>query len=316
MTLTNPKPKATVAVVAAIIRNQHNDILLARRAQHAHQGGLWEFPGGKIESGELPTQALQRELKEELGIRGQLDYPLITIQHDYADKSVQLDVWQVRCTDVAYGKEGQDIRWIKAHELNNYTFPAANQGIVKAALLPDHYAISPDLGNDDNAFLNAIDHSLQHGIKLLQLRLADANAYARVLPKVLQLCQAQGTDLYLNSNVLHSHITIPSQCGIHLKSSALASYSANTPHRLAASCHHQADIQRANALKTEFMVLSPVKTSSSHPEAQPMNWLQFWQLSQYANSPIYALGGLQTQQLDCARAHGAQGIAGITCYFT
>mgnify|MGYP000031044825 CR=1 FL=1 len=88
-----------VQVVAAVIRAPDGRVLLAQRPQHKHQGGLWEFPGGKVEPGETEVVALQRELQEELGLRAETLSPLIRIQHDYPDKSVELSVWQVtHCT--------------------------------------------------------------------------------------------------------------------------------------------------------------------------------------------------------------------------
>ena len=97
-----------IQVVAAVIRDAEDNILITRRAQHVHQGGLWEFPGGKREAGETAPQALARELNEELGIQVLEAVPLIKVNHDYGDKQVQLDVWTV--TDFAgeaWGREGQ-----------------------------------------------------------------------------------------------------------------------------------------------------------------------------------------------------------------
>ena len=83
-------------VVAAVIHNPRGEILIARRPLHKHQGGLWEFPGGKIEDGEEAAQALIRELQEELGITPTAFRPLLTVEHHYPDKSVRLEVWRDR----------------------------------------------------------------------------------------------------------------------------------------------------------------------------------------------------------------------------
>lgn len=84
-----------VHVAAAVIRGVDGRILLARRADTQHQGGLWEFPGGKVEADESVATALSRELQEELGIQVTTARPLIKVQHDYPDKQVLLDVWEV-----------------------------------------------------------------------------------------------------------------------------------------------------------------------------------------------------------------------------
>lgn len=123
-----------VSVAVAVIQNRLGEILIARRADDAHQGGLWEFPGGKIESGETAEFALARELEEELGILVEKAHSLIKVEHTYPDKAVLLDVWRVTSfTGEAVGREGQPIKWVTFNELDNYDFPAANQPILAAA---------------------------------------------------------------------------------------------------------------------------------------------------------------------------------------
>lgn len=108
-------------------------ILIACRPESAHQGGLWEFPGGKVETDEPVQAALARELDEELGITVTGSQPLIEIKHDYGDKQVFLDVWWVTAfSGEPEGKEGQPIVWVKPEKLNDYAFPAANQPIITA----------------------------------------------------------------------------------------------------------------------------------------------------------------------------------------
>lgn len=121
-------------VVAAVIVDEQTDkILLARRPQNKHQGGKWEFPGGKVEPAELPAVALQRELEEELGIvaaSGGMSQ-FIEIRHRYPDKNIFLDVWLVSAfTGEPYGKEGQEVRWFPKGYLADLEFPAANAPIL------------------------------------------------------------------------------------------------------------------------------------------------------------------------------------------
>ena len=104
---------------------------------------MWEFPGGKVESGEPVQIALSRELDEELGIQVNGARPLIRISHHYPDKSVLLDVWWVDAfTGEAHGREGQPVRWVRPKQLNEYEFPAANRPIVTAAQLPSRLWIT------------------------------------------------------------------------------------------------------------------------------------------------------------------------------
>ncbi len=120
-----------VRVAVAVIFNKKNQVLIAKRASHQHQGDKWEFPGGKVESNETPTEALKRELKEELGIDIQSTNHLIDINHKYVDKAVHLAVFEVRdWQGESEGREGQPIRWVDKSALNQYKFPTANAGIL------------------------------------------------------------------------------------------------------------------------------------------------------------------------------------------
>ncbi|MCL4104209.1 UNVERIFIED_CONTAM: hypothetical protein GTU68_035071 [Idotea baltica] len=124
-----------VHVAVGVILDSERRILITRRAKEAHQGGLWEFPGGKVEQGETVQQALSRELDEELSISVSHSESLLQVRHDYADKPVLLDVWLVSSfTGEASGMEGQPLVWAQLSELGDYHFPAANQPIVEAIL--------------------------------------------------------------------------------------------------------------------------------------------------------------------------------------
>lgn len=125
--------KKRVHVAVGVISDGADRILIARRAEHLHQGGLWEFPGGKVEAGETVEQALRRELFEELAIEVAAQQPLLTIAHDYSDKSVLLDVWWVsEFFGEPQAREGQPLRWVDIAKLHEFEFPAANQPIIAA----------------------------------------------------------------------------------------------------------------------------------------------------------------------------------------
>ncbi len=107
-------------------------ILIAKRALEAHQGGLWEFPGGKVEAGESVQEALTRELQEELSIEPTELEPLMEIHHEYSDKTVWLDIWLVsQFHGEPAGLEGQPIQWVAVEQLDQYEFPKANQPIIE-----------------------------------------------------------------------------------------------------------------------------------------------------------------------------------------
>lgn len=121
-----------VHVAVGVIKNTNNQILIAKRADDAHQGGLWEFPGGKIENGESVLDALKREFKEEVDININDAEPLMEIKHDYGDKAVLLDIYLSKdFSGIATGVEGQIIEWVGIDKLDSYSFPEANKAIIK-----------------------------------------------------------------------------------------------------------------------------------------------------------------------------------------
>ena len=123
--------KKQVHVAVGVIKKD-DLIFIAKRHELQHQGGKWEFPGGKVEAGETVTQALARELNEEIGIDVQSSTPFLEIHHDYPDKSVHLDIHLVEEFDgEARHLEGQDHKWVAISDLNNYEFPAANVVIIE-----------------------------------------------------------------------------------------------------------------------------------------------------------------------------------------
>jgi len=121
--------KIVHVAVGVIIREQQ--YFLTKRLESAHQGGKWEFPGGKVEKDETVAQALYRELQEEIAIDTLSCYPLIEINHDYGDKRVLLDVYVVdNFQQEPIAQEGQESAWFTLKELVNLDFPAANKAIV------------------------------------------------------------------------------------------------------------------------------------------------------------------------------------------
>ncbi|SFD23383.1 8-oxo-dGTP diphosphatase MutT [Pseudoalteromonas denitrificans] len=126
--------KKTVHVAVGIIK-KNNKIFICKRSAEQHQGGKWEFPGGKVESNETVTQALTRELKEEININVLSSEPFDQIHHDYTDKSVYLDIHLVENFEgMAVGHEGQESRWVDIKRLIDYEFPEANKVIIEKLL--------------------------------------------------------------------------------------------------------------------------------------------------------------------------------------
>ncbi|NYA44401.1 8-oxo-dGTP diphosphatase MutT [Serratia fonticola] len=119
-------------IAVGIIRNPQQEIFITRRAAGSHMAGFWEFPGGKIEQGETPEQALGRELLEETGIHANQVRLLEVLEHRFTDRIVTLNFYLVEdWKGEPYGREGQPMRWVKQADLREEEFPEANVSIIK-----------------------------------------------------------------------------------------------------------------------------------------------------------------------------------------
>lgn len=311
-------PDDVLHVAVGVLFDEQGRVLLARRPLHVHQGGLWEFPGGKIELGETVHTALQRELREELGVDVVSTQPLIRIRHDYADRKVLLDVHRVN--DYAgepTGCEGQGLCWIEREDLTAYSLPLANRPVVTAIRLPSRYVITPEV-DDENVFLQRLDELVQSGAELIQLRVKClAERALLVLAKqAVAICHRGNAKLLINGSP-----ALAEACnadGLHLSSQALLALAERPVAKdkwLAASCHNQQQVSHAQAIDVDFIVLTPVCVTATHPQSEPLGWDKFGQLVETATVPVYALGGMSPEMLMQAQELGGQGIAAIRAFW-
>ncbi len=300
---------------AAIISADQKQVLIARRPSNVDQGGLWEFPGGKLAPYETGLEGLKRELHEELGVEIVRAQPLIRVHHEYPDKHILLDVWQVHeFAGEPFGREGQAVRWVPMEELANYPFPAANLPILRAVMLPTEYLITKEEA-DEARFDTLLERALKEdNIRLVQLRAKqlDEAAYLKRAERALRMCHEYGAKLLLNGEpALLEHVDAD---GIHLTSERLMQLDRRPIAEqkwLSASTHDQTQLSKAALLGCDFVTLSPLRTTPSHPEVAPMGWHDFQQLVERAGMPVFALGGMTRFDANHARAVGAQGIASI-----
>lgn len=308
-----PEVSAGRLHVAVAVVERHGRFLVTRRPSHVHQGGRWEFPGGKVEEGETTHQALARELREELGILLERARPLIRVPYDYPGCPVLLDVWcALAFSGEPRGLEGQALRWVAPSELVSLDLPAANRPVVAAALLPDRYLITP-APVEGEAFLARLE-MLAARYPLIQLRAPalDETDYARLAGRALEICRASGARLLLNC-APELALSLGAD-GVHLAGRRLMRLDRRPLPRdrwVAASCHDAAQLAHAVAVGVDFAVLSPVAATASHPGTEPLGWKRFRALVEAVPLPVYALGGLGVDDLEAAWCHGAQGVAAI-----
>ncbi len=314
----NPAERKALSVAVGVIRGADGRVLISKRKGSSHLSGLWEFPGGKLEAGEDVFTALCRELGEELNIVVTQAHPLIRIHHQYETFDVLLQVWCVDSFEgTASGHEGQEIAWVTQQDLPNYEFPPANLSIISAARLPKFYAIVEDADARVDVLLQRCLSLLNRDDCIVQLR-AKYLAQSQYIDLADQLCKvahSNGTTLLLNCEPQLARQLGAS--GVHLSSERLMQLDDRPLDRdfwVAASCHNQKELQHACNMELDFAVLSPVKATRSHPGVKSIGWDQFESWVENSNVPVFALGGLQINDLECAQAHGGQGIAGIRAF--
>lgn len=304
-----------IHVAVAVIENDHGEILLTRRGDDVHQGGLWEFPGGKCEQDENITTALKREIQEELDIEISDYQPLISIPYQYPDLHVLLDVFRVTAFNgQPHGAEGQPMQWVSPSGLDKIPLPTANRPIVQAVQLPQKYLITPDLSDVEQLY-QGVMVAAQRGMQLIQLRapqLATDN-YLQLADRLLADLPAT-TKLLIKGEI--NELTKRPSAGWHLTAQQLHAFAGQprplTADRwLAASCHNAEELTLAATLGCDFATLSPVLPTASHPDAPALGLELATELTANAQLPVYWLGGMQLSNLEQACSGGAQGIAAI-----
>ena len=308
------KPLRSIHVVAGVITDVRGRVLLARRGQDSDLAGLWEFPGGKREPGETSEEALARELHEELGIEADIGPPLIEVPQEYPGKRLRLEVRVIRSwKGTPHGREGQALTWVAPELLSRYSMPSADVPVVGALRQPERYLVTPEPGTDVTAWRRSLQSALDAGIKRVQLRARSlpADAYAALARDVVDDCRRARVDLLLNRDItLAAELGVGVQLGSE-QLATLASRPLPAGLSVGGSCHDLADLRQAERLGCDFAVLGPLRETATHPGAATLGWEGFVALREQVALPIYAIGGLTTDDLPTARGHGAQGIAAI-----
>ena len=232
----------------------------------------------------------------------------------------------------AVGVEGQQVRWAAVSELSSLDFPSANRAIIKSLLLPERYLITGKFKDPDD-FLEKLQTALQNNISLVQLRLkaGQLSSIADVQPLVEQssiLCKNKAARLMINiaedyrsaldlSRITYSGVHADSRMLMTLSEGKVSALRSNTEDKmlLSASCHTAGELERAVQLGADFVVLSPVQKTMSHPDMEPIGWQKFSEMVRNVQIPVYALGGVSESDIAAAWSHGGQGVAAISAYW-
>lgn len=303
------KPLINVAV--AVVQRSDGRVLLAERPQGKVSGGCWEFPGGKFDAGEGVEQALARELHEEVGVELDRAHPWMTYEHEYPDKRVRLHFFRVLAWHgEPHGREGQRISWEDPLALGIGPLLPADARALQALSLPQVYAITQAAKFGIPGFLRRLERALQAGVRLILVRereLAPAQL-AQFTRRVVESARRYGAMVLVQGDELLARKA--GADGIHTSGRDLLRRSARPGTRLwSVSCHDSGEIARAADLGADFVVLSPVLPTATHPDARPLGWEGFRGMVRDCPVPVYALGGMRPDLLHTAVSQGAHGIA-------
>ncbi|PKO47885.1 MAG: DNA mismatch repair protein MutT [Betaproteobacteria bacterium HGW-Betaproteobacteria-22] len=320
--LNNALPEITEAAVG-VLQRDNGMVLLAERPKGKPWAGYWEFPGGKIETDETPAQALKRELFEELGITITHFYAWLTRTYQYdaqydaygvlqsPAKTVKLhffivDEWQ----GDPVGMEDQATSWQNPENLTVDPMLPANQPILTALGLHPTYAITNLKEMGATLFFEHLKLALEHGLMMIQVRehYLSPQELKLFAEHVIELATPFDAKVFINGDV---QLALElNAAGVHLPAHKLMQLTSRPEGLLCgASCHNQLELAYAEVLGFDYVTLSPVKPTMSHPDAQPLGWDVFGQLVTGYSLPVFALGGILREDLHTARSYGAHGVA-------
>ncbi|WP_397572087.1 Nudix family hydrolase [Silanimonas sp.] len=319
---------APLHVVAGVLRDAQGRVLLARRPAGKADAGLWEFPGGKVEPAETALDALRRELHEELGLRVNDGEPLIRVPvastDDGAPIRLHLDTWCITAySGDPVAHEHDALAWVALEALDRYPMPPADRPVVAALRQPDRVLIAPEPGEGAEAeavWLAGIDRALGAGVRRVQLRLADPAQRRRLCAALADRCRASGAGLWVHGDAaLAAELGV----GLHWRASQLRDPEAaaitrrhrEAGGRVCAAVHDAEELTLAETLGVDDLLLGPVKPTATHPGQPGLGWPAFERLRAPTALPVYALGGMCPDDLEDARRHGAQGVAGIRAFW-
>ena len=295
-----------VEVAAAVIQRADGAFLLAQRPAGKVFAGYWEFPGGKLEPGEVAEDALVRELREELGIEACTAYPWLTRVFAYTHATVRLNFFRVTAwKGDPQPRENQAIVWQRPGAATAHPMLPANAPVLAALALPSEYAITDAESRGTDAMLASLRRGLAQGLRLVQVRdrtLPDRGQFVR---DAALLARAHGARVLVSGGGADAE-------GAHYTAAQLmAMRERPTGALVAASCHTVAELAHAEMLGLDFAVLGPVKPTSSHPGARLLGWDGFARIARGAGIPVFAIGGMRRSDLEDAWRAGAHGVAMI-----
>ena len=302
--------RAPVDVAVGVLIRADGRLLLASRPEGKPYAGYWEFPGGKLEPGESVSDALKRELHEELGMDVGRVLPWVVRVFDYPHALVRLHFCRVfEWHGEPHARERQGFGFFPLDALPKPLLPATVP-VLRGLELPAVYALSAAHRLGVPAFLRRLEAALEGGLRLVQLREPGSSdgAVDRLFIEMRAMTRARGARLLVNSR--HQRALWDASDGVHLTARALMEAAARPSVAwVGASVHTAEELAQAAELGLDFAVLGPVQPTASHPGQAPLGWAGFERLAAATALPVYAIGGLDVGALAPAMSRGAHGVA-------
>ncbi len=283
------------------------------RKKDQFMDGFWGLHVGKIEAGESKEQAIIRELKKELGIQiSQLSLHQ-TMMHQYEDRTVQLSIYNINeYRNTPLGIEGQAISWVGINELNDYKLLPTVKTFIDSITLPDKYWITPSTDHQSDRWTEKFNKKLTQDITLIQLR-SKTKLDNDFILQLYNKCKQNNIKLLLNT--VNKTFNKPYCDGWHITTAEMLKLSkrpCSDNKLLGASTHNLAEALKAQAMGANFVVISPVQVTKTHPDTLPLGWDKAKEVVDKLNIPVYFLGGMALKDLEKTVKLGAQGIAGVS----
>ena len=307
-------------MAVGILKDSDGKYLLGKRLDSQSWAGWWEFPGGKLESNENPSEALKREIYEELGVainkyrqwttRRVIEKNKITILYFFIITS-----W----TGMVEGIEGQKLQWVDFKTYNATKVLPPNQVIHHALKndLPDIYAITNFQEISSDNFFQALKRQVDDGLRLIQIREKNLTAteLEDLITRIKITLKHTNVRIIINSSI---GLAYKYQLdGVHLNSKQLNELKYFPKDLLVGvSCHSAKDLEVAEEKNADFAVLGSVKETLTHPNLEPIGWKKFNKLVDNSNIPIYSIGGMTNNDIPSSFDFGAIGIASQRAIWT
>ena len=298
---------STIEVAATVLQDAHGKVLLAERTRRQVSAGYWELPGGKVDPGETPAEAANRELREEIGVSSQGLRPWLVYEHRFPLRRIKLHLFRASgWTGTPQGCEGQRLRWVDpARPAVTPILPSCERALMALALPPVYAVLEADREPAVAGLLRAI----AAGARLVQLHAHALSPDQRITlaRRLGTLAAAQGARILLHGSA--QEVVRAGVAGLHSEPSQLRRLDARPDVKLwIPACHNAADLQHAIALGADAVVLSPVLGTAGPADVPLLGWDGLARQAAAAPIGIYAAGGMTPALLARAQGAGAIGI--------